>query len=59
MLLLFWILILLSKLDPFYSKCGHLIAIICLVVMARGLCRRIPIVLTSALELAKVVLHNC
>ena len=42
-----WILILLSKLDSFYSKCGHLIVIICLVVIARGLYRGIPIVLTS------------
>ena len=61
MLLLFWIPILLSKWCPptsFYSNCGRLIAIIYLVVIACGLYRGIPIVLTSAQDLAKVVLHN-
>ena len=58
MLLLFWIPIFLSKLPSFYSKCGRLIAIVYLVVIACGLYQGIPIVLTSAQDLAKLVLHN-
>ena len=52
---------LLSKLHPatsFYTKCGRLIATIYLVVTAYSLYRGIPIVLTSAQDLAKVVLHD-
>ena len=60
MLLLFWIPILLSKFahDFFVSENKVISFFVSLVVIACGLYQGIPVVLTSAQDLAKVVQHN-